>query len=72
MFYQSNATPTPMEKERSLAALEEENPFVLPASTAPALLQTISRPKKARGQTIDYKAIHEGKLNRPKRSKENF
>ena len=31
-----------------------------------------SRPKRACRQTIDYKAIHEGKQNQPKRSKENL
>jgi hypothetical protein len=48
---------------------EEENPFILPASTAPALLQTNARPKRARGPTLDYKAMHEGKQNQPKRGK---
>ncbi|KAF7507265.1 hypothetical protein GJ744_010823 [Endocarpon pusillum] len=48
---------------------EEENPFILPASTAPALLQTNAQPKRARGPTLDYKAMHEGKQNQPKRGK---
>ena len=54
------ATPPPAEKE---------DPFVLPASTAPALLETNSRPKRARGPTLDYKAMHEGKQIVPKRDK---
>jgi hypothetical protein len=67
------ATPPPIEAI-SIAQQEEEkeaeDPFVLPASTAPALLQTNSRPKRARGPTLDYKAMHEGKQNQPKRGKE--
>jgi hypothetical protein len=53
----------------SLSAGQEEDPFILPASTAPALLQTNSRPKRARGPTLDYKAMHEGKQDKPRRGK---
>jgi hypothetical protein len=66
---------TPPIREHSPAAEDtavapyRENPFALPASIAPALLQTISRSKRARGQTLDYKTMHEGKQNRPKRDK---
>ncbi|ERF71294.1 hypothetical protein EPUS_03448 [Endocarpon pusillum Z07020] len=71
------ATPPPPEKlvvratppQDSLPAPQEEDPFVLPASTAPALLQTNVRPKRARGATLNYKAMHEGKQNQPKRAK---
>ncbi|ERF73132.1 hypothetical protein EPUS_09150 [Endocarpon pusillum Z07020] len=63
----AGATPLPLEDD--LPAPWEENPFILPASTAPALLQTNARPKRARGPTLDYKAIHEGKQNQPKRGK---
>jgi hypothetical protein len=76
------ATPPPPPKESvtratllspedSLSTQEEEEKgsFVLPASTAPALLQTNARPKRARGPTLDYKAINEGKQNQPKRGK---
>ena len=59
------ATPPP----DSLPTLQEEDPFVLSASTAPALLQTNARPKRARGATLNYKAMHEGKQNQPKRAK---
>ena len=59
---------TPQEAvEVERAAEVQEDPFVLPASTAPALLETNSRPKRARGRTLDYKAMHEGKQG--KRSK---
>lgn len=58
-----DSLPAPQEEEK------EENPFILPASTAPALLQTNARPKRARGPTLDYKAMHEGKQNQPKRGK---
>jgi hypothetical protein len=40
-----------------LIALEEENPFILFISTAPVLLQTNVRPKRAKGLTLDYKII---------------
>ncbi|ERF76510.1 hypothetical protein EPUS_08902 [Endocarpon pusillum Z07020] len=63
-FEDSLSTPQQEEEEE-----EEEDPFVLPASTAPALLQTNARPKRARGPTLDYKAMHEGKQNQPKRGK---
>jgi hypothetical protein len=49
------ATPPPPEE-----VVVEENPFILPALTAPALLETNLRPKRARGPTLDYKAMHEG------------
>jgi hypothetical protein len=49
-------TPPPTdEKENLPARLEEEDPYVLPASTAPALLQTNSKPKRACWLTLDYK-----------------
>ena len=48
----------------------EEDPLVLPASTAPALLETNVRPKRARGPTLNYKAMHEGRQMQPKRSRE--
>jgi hypothetical protein len=64
-------SPVPRtEEEQAPTPTEALNLYVLPASTAPGLLQTNSRPKRARGQTSDYKAVHEGKQNRPKRSKE--
>lgn len=63
------ATPAPPQDSLLLPSEEEENPFILPASTAPALLQTDARPKRARGPTLDYKAMHEGKQNQPKRGK---
>jgi hypothetical protein len=59
--------PTPQEEEEEEE--EEENLFILPALTAPALLQTNVRLKRARGPTLDYKVIHEGKQNQPKRGK---
>jgi PAS domain-containing protein len=79
----SGATPqeeiiretTPPIREYSPAAEDiavapyRENPFALPASTAPALLQTILRSKRARGQTLNYKTMYKGKQNRPKRGK---
>jgi hypothetical protein len=74
------ATPPPPEKlvvramppppETTLLTPYEEDPYILPASTAPTLLQTNLRPKRARGSTLDYKAMHEGKQNQPKRGKE--
>jgi hypothetical protein len=48
---------------------EERDPFILPASTAPALLESSTRPKRARGPTLDYKAMHEGRQIAPKRGK---
>ena len=39
----------------STSQAEEEDPFILPALTAPTLLQTSARP------TPDYKAMREGK-----------
>ena len=48
----------------------QEDPFILPASTAPALLETNSRPKRARGPTLDYKAMHECRQAQPKRGRE--
>jgi hypothetical protein len=48
---------------------EEPDPFILPASTAPALLESSSRPKRARGPTLDYKVMHEGRQIAPKRGK---
>ncbi|KAF7511470.1 hypothetical protein GJ744_004659 [Endocarpon pusillum] len=48
---------------------KEENPFVLPALTAPVLLQTNARPKRATGPTLDYKAMHKGKQNQLKQGK---
>jgi hypothetical protein len=55
--------------EDTAVAPQREDPFALPASTAPALLQTNSRSKRARGQTLDYKAMYEDKQSRPKRGK---
>jgi hypothetical protein len=49
---------------------EEDDPFILPALIAPALLQTNSRPKRAREPTLDYKAMYESKQNKLKRGKE--
>jgi hypothetical protein len=40
---------------------EEQDPFVLPPSTAPALLENSTRPKRARGPTLDYKIIYKGR-----------
>jgi hypothetical protein len=57
--------PSPLEDSLPVP-WKEENPFVLPASTAPALLQMNAQPKRARGLTLDYKAMHEGKQNQPK------
>jgi hypothetical protein len=54
------ATPTPT-AESPAPVVEEDDPFILPALTALALSQTAGRPKRARGQTLNYKAIHEGK-----------
>ena len=53
----------------SLSAFQKKDPFVLSVSTVPALLQTNTRPKRARGATLNYKAMHEGKQNQPKRAK---
>ena len=55
--------------EDSLSATQgkkEKNSFVLSASTASVLLQTNARPKWARGPTLNYKAMHEGKQNQSK------
>ncbi|KAF7510283.1 hypothetical protein GJ744_006779 [Endocarpon pusillum] len=55
----TRATPLPTEDSLSVPQEEnkeenkEENLFILPASTAPALLQTNARPKRARGPTLD-------------------
>jgi hypothetical protein len=57
--------------EFEMAVAKEDDPFVLPASTAPALLQSNSRPKRTRGPALDYKAMHEGTQIRPKRDKLN-
>jgi hypothetical protein len=54
------------EEEEEEEKKEQKNPFILSASTAPALLETNPRPKWARGPTLDYKAMHEGKQNQPK------
>jgi hypothetical protein len=62
--------PPPLTEAITMVSKVIEDPFVLPASTAPALLQTSSRPKRARGPTLDYKAMHEGKQNQPKRGKD--
>jgi hypothetical protein len=48
---------------------EEQDQFVLPPSTAPALLENSTRPKRARGPTLDYKAMHEGRQMALKRGK---
>jgi hypothetical protein len=56
-------------EESPAPAEEDEDPFILPASIAPALLQTVGRPKLARGQTLNYKAMHEGKQTMPKRGR---
>ena len=61
-------TSAPSENNLS-TPLEEKNLFILPASTAPALLQTNARPKRARGPTLDYKVMYEDKQNQPKRDK---
>jgi hypothetical protein len=53
-----------------LTALEKKNPFILPVLTAPALLQTNARPKRARRQTLDYKTMHKSKQNQPEQGKE--
>jgi hypothetical protein len=58
------ATQEEEEKEE-----KEKDSFVLPALTAPALLQTNARLKRARGPTLDYKAMHKGKQNQLKRGK---
>jgi hypothetical protein len=63
------ATPPPLE-EALPTAQQKQDPFVLPASTAPALLETNLRSKRARGPTLDYKAMHKGKQIQPKRGKE--
>jgi hypothetical protein len=55
--------------EYVFTVVQEEEILILPALTAPALLQTNSRPKRGRGPTLDYKAMHEGKQNQPKRGK---
>jgi hypothetical protein len=47
-----------------------EDPFILPALTASALLQTSSRPKRAQGPTLDYKTMHKSKQNQPKQGKD--
>jgi hypothetical protein len=60
------ATPPPTAES---PAPVEEDQFILPASTAPALLQTAGRPKRARGQTLNYKPMHEGKQTMPKRGR---
>lgn len=64
------ATPPLTQREYSPTPLEEEDPFALPALIAPALLQTTARLKRARGPTLDYKAMREGKQTVLKRSKE--
>lgn len=63
------ATPPPP-GEDSPAAQVEMDPFILPASTAPALLEPDARPKRARGRTLDYKAMRDGKQSQPKRGRE--
>jgi hypothetical protein len=60
------ATPPPAQEVTGWpgelpAQPEEDDKFVLPALTAPTLLQSNSRPKRARGPTSDYKAMHEGR-----------
>jgi hypothetical protein len=50
--------------------VEEENPFILPASPAPGLLETNLRPKRAQGPTLDYKPMHKSKQNQLKQGKE--
>ena len=70
-FEDTLSTPQQEEKEEEeeMEKEKKQDPFVLPVSTAPALLQTNARPKRARGPTLDYKAMHEGKQNQPKRGK---
>lgn len=48
---------------------KEQDPFVLPPSTAPALLENLIRSKHARGPTLDYKTIYESRQIAPKRGK---
>ena len=40
---------------------KKENPFILSTSTVSVLLQTNARSKRARGPTLDYKVMYEGK-----------
>jgi hypothetical protein len=58
----SEAAETPQE-ELQKGVQEEQDPFVLSPSTAPA------QSKRARGPTLDFKAMHEGRQMAPKRDK---